>query len=478
MTGDEPSAKGQDAAAPKFGTSGLRGLVSGLTGEVVAAYTRAFLAACPTGERVFVGHDLRASSPGIAASVVETIVQSGREAVICGPVPTPALALSAMAQGAGAIMVTGSHIPEDRNGLKFYTPEGEITKAGEAAIMSALKAGAAADAPGGRVLCDSDVSAAYATRYLDAFGPEALSGIRVGVWQHSSVARDFLVDLVTALGGDAVPLARSDHFVAVDTEALAPDVPDRMAGWCASQALDAVISTDGDADRPLMADACGRLVAGDVLGVLTARALGARVICTPISSNTMVRSMPDFDRVVNTRIGSPHVIEAMKEILADTPDASVAGYEANGGFLLGFPALAAQGRLAPLMTRDGVLPLVAPLALACRTGQGVADLVNRLPARFTATGRVRGVSTEVSTRFLAALDADFGALAQFFDCANGTAEVDRTDGLRVHFVSGTIVHLRASGNAPEFRCYVEADHAETAGAVLRDTMQRLERALS
>ena len=35
--------------APKFGTSGLRGLVSDLTPDLVAAHTRAFLAACETG---------------------------------------------------------------------------------------------------------------------------------------------------------------------------------------------------------------------------------------------------------------------------------------------------------------------------------------------------------------------------------------------------------------------------------------------
>jgi phosphomannomutase len=51
--------------------------------------------------------------------------------------PTPALALAAMTESASAIMVTGSHIPDDRNGLKFYTLAGEITKADEAGILAA-----------------------------------------------------------------------------------------------------------------------------------------------------------------------------------------------------------------------------------------------------------------------------------------------------------------------------------------------------
>lgn len=65
----------------------------------------------------------------------------GVEAVDCGLLPTPALALAAA--GEAAVMVTGSHIPADRNGLKFYLPAGEISKAEEVAISAAFKVEAA-----------------------------------------------------------------------------------------------------------------------------------------------------------------------------------------------------------------------------------------------------------------------------------------------------------------------------------------------
>ena len=51
-----------------------------------------------------------------------------------GPLPTPALALAAAQRGAAGLMVTGSHIPDNRNGIKFYRPDGEISKADEEAI--------------------------------------------------------------------------------------------------------------------------------------------------------------------------------------------------------------------------------------------------------------------------------------------------------------------------------------------------------
>jgi phosphomannomutase len=51
--------------------------------------------------------------------------------------------------------------------------------------------------------------------------------------------------------------------------------------------------------------------------------------------------------------------------------------------------------------------------------------------------------------------------------------VDETDGLRITFNSGEVVHLRASGNAPELRCYNEADSAERVAAMNRRCMEIL-----
>ena len=100
----------------------------------------------------------------------------GMTAVGCGVVPTPALALEAARRGAAAVMVTGSHIPFDRNGLKFYRPGGEeITKADEAGHPR--RAGRAAGAGGpGAVRVDAGVGARYVARSVDFFGRAASAG--------------------------------------------------------------------------------------------------------------------------------------------------------------------------------------------------------------------------------------------------------------------------------------------------------------
>ena len=462
--------------APKFGTSGLRGLVTELTDDLVADYTRAFLSACrvggsPEGGRLWIGEDLRPSSPRIAATVAAAARAMGIDVILAGPLPTPALAMASMADGAAAIMVTGSHIPADRNGLKFYLPTGEIAKADEAAITAA-RGQTPGTFPAGKERRDDAAGAAYVRRYVTGFGAGALSGLRIGIWQHSSVARDLLADVLEGLGARAVPLDRSEVFVPVDTEAVDEGTRARLAGWCAEHKLDALVSTDGDADRPMLAAASGDIVPGDILGPLTAQLLGAEVLVTPVNSNSGVDAM-GFGEVLRTRIGSPFVIAGMEE----RAGARVVGYEANGGFLLGYEASGpAGGPLAPLMTRDSVLPIVAPLVAARAAGQSLEDLVSALPPRFTAADRLQGIDTDKARAFLETLDAP-EARAAFFDTGAAESALDRTDGLRVSFANDTVVHLRPSGNAPEFRCYAEAESPETAQRLLERHLAKLTEAL-
>ena len=452
---------------PKFGTSGLRGLVVELTSDMVADHVRAFVGACETGTGLWIGRDLRASSPAIAGMVMQAASEAGVRVVDCGAVPTPALALAAMNAGAAAVMVTGSHIPADRNGLKFYTPTGEITKTDEQAILAALGSKNLRLSTPRRQ--DQATGIAYVARYTQAFGPETLSGLTVGVYTHSTVGRDLLMDILTRLGAQVVELGRSATFIPVDTEAVSEQMRRQLATWAAEQPLDAIVSLDGDGDRPLLTDATGHVVPGDVLGQITGAALGADIAVTPVSSNTGAERT--FTRVMRTRIGSPYVIAGMGEA-----GGKVVGYEANGGFLLGFAADGPAGPLPPLMTRDAVLPLIVPLMMA--KGQGVAAMVAQQPARFTATGRIENVPTETSLAFVAALDTDTGERAAFLQKLQGVeADVDRTDGLRIALTDGRIVHLRPSGNAPECRFYAEADTAAGAEEALHQGLAVLEKVL-
>ncbi|MEW6677103.1 MAG: phosphomannomutase [Pseudomonadota bacterium] len=462
------------ASGVGFGTSGARGLVEDMTDGVCFAYTLAFLHAVGArpGSPVALGMDLRPSSPRIAAACAAAIRHAGLIPDFCGAIPTPALAFHAQETGMPAIMVTGSHIPFDRNGIKFYRAEGEITKADEAAINGAVLPMPEDMGITGLPAANPAAAARYRQRYLDFFPGQPLAGLRLGFYQHSSLARDLLTDIAQSLGAEVTPLGRTDDFVPIDTEAVSEADAAQAREWARTQGFDALMSTDGDADRPLLGDEKGDWLRGDIVGILCAQALGARAVVTPVSSNTALERCGAFARTLRTRIGSPYVIEGM-ETLAQL--GNVVGFEANGGFLVGSPVEQDGRRLAPLPTRDAVLPILALLVEARRRGVPLSRLAEALPPRYTASDRIKNFATEKSRQLLQDLAADPAAIqALLGDLGGESAGLDQTDGLRITFGNGEIVHLRPSGNAPELRCYAEADSPKRAAFLADQCLKRVQ----
>jgi len=303
------------------------------------------------------------------------------------------------------------------------------------------------------------IGESYVGRYVDFFGSECLRGTRVGVYQHSAVGRDVLVAVLEALGAKAIALGRSDRFIPVDTEAVRDEDIALARGWASERQLDAIVSTDGDSDRPLLADETGEWLRGDVLAMLCARELGMQTVVTPVSSNTVVERSGFFARVERTRIGSPYVIAAMQAALA-AGETKVCGYEANGGFLLGSDVVGERARLLALPTRDAVLPIIAVLQAA--QGRSVSQLVAELPRRVTFSDRIADFAAQRSGALMAWMTDEAEGAARLNDAFSSIAgaafvDVNRTDGVRLTFANGRIIHLRQSGNAPELRCYTEAE---------------------
>lgn len=505
----------------RFGTSGLRGLVREMTDLEVFINTRGFLAYLGiSGGVVALARDLRhvdpttgeSSSPRLARAVAAAILDAGAQVENCGTIPTPALAAWGLAQGVPTIMVTGSHIPADRNGVKFFTRAGEILKSDEAGILVAVEevraevyAGLATDArfdPRGRLTApptlppvQAQAEADYVARYLRCFdGARPLAGRQLVVYQHSAVGRDLMVDLLRGLGAEVVPVRPSETFVPVDTE----DVHDEDLALFAELAAEhpgafAILSTDGDGDRPLVVDERGHFHRGDALGVLVAERVGATFAAVPISASDALElhfsGRPDAPTVERTRIGSPYVIAAMQA--AAVRGGVRCGWEANGGFLTASPVPLGSGELSPLPTRDAVLPILAVLLAAAERGCPVSALFEALPPRATGAGLIDNFPTQVSRDLIAALrpaapmmdqvdfDADGGPadfaparalLSAVFTPALGFGAITRLnylDGVRVWFASGEIAHIRPSGNAPQLRIYAVSDSSERTEAIVR-----------
>jgi phosphomannomutase len=512
-----------------FGTSGLRGLVKDITNLEAYVNVRGFLSwqlqlgEVQPGAIVYTAGDLRPSTSAIVSedgyrgdilqAVYRAVSDAGLAAANMGLIPTPALVLHAMTHSGPAIMVTGSHIPFDRNGIKFTRPSGEVMKADEQPILAAVAAArkTAYDTPAERTIFDErgmlksearvavpdvDPSAAeaYVQRYTAAFPAGTLAGKDVLVWDHSAVGRDLLARVLRKLGARVVSAGRSETFVPVDTEAVGPEMLaelQALADANGGAALSAVVSTDGDSDRPLFLSVeHGRLqfIPGDLLGLLAARRLGVRHVAVPVSTSDAVDAVCAANGIelVKTKIGSPHVISALKE----------AGWEGNGGFLTAAAlTVPGGGALEPLPTRDALLPILcaltsaAPGALSTRIGRtavmrdfpmtAAAEIVRWLTppeaaiveAAFAPDGiivrRQDGTAARLDPAdpLVESLRGIHAAIGRYFTADDGFPEIEWVnwmDGVRVRFSSADVVHVRPSGNAPEMRFYAVADSVPRA----------------
>ncbi len=543
----------QEPVPLQFGTSGRRGLLRDLSQLEVFINVLAeleYLQRLPPeqggivrGEEFYFGYDLRPSSSqfvegpprrGELAQAVEYAAQTaGMQPVNLGRIPTPALMHYAVSRRRGSIMVTGSHIPFDRNGYKTNTSCGELLKHHEGPINE--KVGTVRETiyrqsfnaspfgadglfrNGHRELPDENDAAAdaYRRRYLAFFGERSLEGIRVLVFQHSAVGRDLLVEILLGVGAEVFIAGRSDTFVPIDTENI--DAPQlAVIQSLTDEALechgriDAVVSTDGDSDRPMLLGVdqqTGRVrfFGGDLVGMITAAYLGADAAVVPISCNDAIdRSTLMHVLESKTRIGSPYVIAGMEAARVRGKKA-VCGWEANGGFLTGSDIVRNGRKLSALPTRDAMLPILSVLSAAREQGVGLIDLFARLPTRYSRAALLKQFPRAVGQRIVGRFSpdsADVGEvqfesghvrilnrerqpltvhgterpalqrirveLEQFFPASQGfgpVISINFTDGVRIRFGNGDVAHLRPSGNADELRIYAVADSQQRADAI-------------
>lgn len=473
----------------KFGTSGRRGRLVDLTqleiyvnvlGELEYLLSRPpDTGGVLPGDDFYIARDLRPSSPAVAQAVDEAVRGAGLRPVHCGCIPTPALANYAWARGKAAIMVTGSHIPFDWNGYKLNTSRGELLKTDEAPIQDRVRAvrdriygepfaSSKFDAEGAlrrppELPAGSQAAAReYEQRYVDFFAGRPLGGLRVLCYQHSAVGRDLLARLLRELGAEVVLAGRSDTFVPIDTENIDAAALAAIARLLPADPVDAIVSTDGDSDRPLIlgtdrGSGDVRFFPGDLVGMIAAEFLGADAVVVPVSCNDAIDHGPLAAALEpKTRIGSPYVIAGMQAAAAKGRSV-VCGWEANGGFLLGADVSRGDRTLRALPTRDAVLPILAVLVAAREKRLSLPELFGRLPARFTSATLIREFPRDRGARLVAEL-----APAEFEPAFGPVARTDCTDGLRIYFAAGDVIHLRPSGNADEFRIYACADTAARA----------------
>lgn len=519
----------------RFGTSGVRAKVEELTDVEVYCLTRGTLAyleqigklakAPKPREKIAIplAGDLRPSTPRLLEVTAKAILDAGYRVDYAGYLPTPALTYYALQRGVASFVVTGSHIPADRNGQKANRCDGEVLKGDELGISAAVESFRAQEY--GRKAQDSmfapdgslkpqyrptlpAVNPAPANEYLDryraVFAPDALCGLKVLFFEYSAVGRDLLPEILEAAGAEVIRTGRSEAFIPLDTEAIS-EAHLRLLQALVKQfwPVDAVISSDGDSDRPLVIGVSGaelRFFPGDLLGAVVAEFLQADAAAVPISANPALESFLGAKGIAlrRTRIGSPYVIEAMQRWQEEGKQRVVA-WEANGGFLLGADIQLGRGMLKALPTRDAALPIISALAAAKRGGMSLKTLLERFPPVWGQSDLIDEFPQALSQQLVAYFtppevgveelrfegeevvllegngkklggfpsgspeaEAWLGKkrlLEEVFSSHLGFApllSLNVLDGVRCLFANGEVAHVRPSGNAPQLRIYAFA----------------------
>ncbi len=526
----------------RFGTSGLRGLVESMTDMECYINTRGFIdyligiGDIKTGDTTYIAGDLRFSTERIMIAVAKGIDDSGSKAENCGRISSPALAYYAMQKGKASIMITGSHIPEDRNGIKYNKSKGEVLKSDESGILAQVAKIREEEyakteeetlfnekgmfkKPISLGPVNSEPRKFYIDRYLQAFSKDSLKGNKIVFYQHSAVGRDIAVEILEGLGAQVIPVGRSDAFIPVDTEAIREEDLKLVKNWADQYHPFAVLSTDGDSDRPWLSDENGRFLRGDMLGVLAAKYLEADFAAVPVSSSDAVDiELKEKLKLTKTRIGSPYVIKTMQDAV-DNGFERVVGWEVNGGFLIQTDFQINGKTLKALPTRDAILPLICALLLAIKEKKTVSQLIDALPERFTQADRIkfpiemqefRKLSGKI-IESISPVDKNIDQayfddrvtiiykegeekvlskeeslaedllmkkkqLEQIYFNSRGFKPIFGmifTDGVRTIFKNSDVIHFRPSGNAPEFRCYSNANSQERADEIVTQGIKEI-----
>jgi phosphomannomutase len=246
------------------------------------------------GNRVAVGFDGRASSPGFAAAIVAGLNASGVTAVEVGLGPTPMLYYAVHELGCdGGIMVTGSHNPPDYNGFKLLLASGPFYGADIQALGVMAAAGDWVDGTAGSETVD------IMDRYVDRLVRGLDTRPFTIAWDAGNGAAGPVVErLVKRLPGthhllftDVDPAFPNHHPDPTEEKNLAD-----LKRVVAEHRCDFGVAFDGDGDRLGAVDGHGRVVWGDqLLSILAGPVLAAlpgATIIADVKASAML-----FDRV-------------------------------------------------------------------------------------------------------------------------------------------------------------------------------------
>ncbi|CAN5697062.1 phosphomannomutase/phosphoglucomutase [soil metagenome] len=431
----------------------IRGLVPTEIDDAVAAAVGAAFARLTADTEAVLGHDMRDSSPSLAAAFAAGVTSQGADVVHIGLASTDELYFASGHLAMPGAMITASHNPAGYNGIK-------LCRAGAAPIgreSGLLEIRALAErgvprriGPVGRVH-ERDLLPAYAAHLR---GLVDLSGMR---------RRTVVVDAGNGMAGHTVPAVfdglplelvplyfeLDGNFPHHEANPIEPANLRDLQAAVRRHGADVGFAFDGDADRCFVVDERGKNVSPSTLTALIAvrelaREPGARILHNLITSRAVPEIVREYGGTpIRTRVGHSYI----KATMAETD--AIFGGEHSGHFYFRDFWRADSGLLAALHVLA---------AMGCQDGPLSALLAEF--DRYTASGEINSTVRDQAAATAAVRAAYAGAA--------GTT-VDELDGLTVA-TDAWWFNLRPSNTEPLLRLNVEAGDAVTMERLRDDVL--------
>jgi len=440
-----------------FGTSGIRGLADKLfTEQFCYDISRAFILFLKKHNLmgpVAIGMDPRSSSPEIKKKLINGLSLEKVKIHDEGVAPIPSINwLIKNTPVKAAIMITGSHIAPDRNGLKFYAHDEEISVKDQKEIEEiylSLKKNKKI-IPTTPILSTNNKARKLYTELLLKLANKNYPTWKVAIDCANGAQSTVIPPFLETLGFQIIKVNCNpqDTFIARDTDTSDKAEIEKLIKTVVNQKCDLGIAFDGDGDRVVFIDEKGNFVLGEYSCGLVAKASPGDIIVTPISSSSVVDSLGK--KVIRTKVGSPYVIEKMKETGA------IFGFEPNGG--------AISGEI--MYTRDGGTMLVKMLNLFAESNGTFSQMINQLPKFYMQRTKV-DYKWELQESILKKVKKEFKG-----------KKTEEIDGLKIWLDDTTWILFRSSQNAPEFRVFAESNSNEKAQKLLKKGMSLVQNMIS
>ena len=369
---------------------GVPGEEVNLTDEAVTGIMKAFCAwaAQRCGKEkltIAIGHDSRLSAGRISACAVKAVTESGCDAIVTGLSSTPSMFMLLQEEDIGAdasVMITASHLPFNKNGLKFFTPEGGLEGKDIADILAMAAEGKALSGSG----CVRELS------YIDRYSEGLVRFVREKTGQEKPLAgKKIVVDAGNGAGGFYVDKVLAP--LGADTEGsqfLEPDgnfpnhIPnpeDKKAMHAISQRVketgaDFGIIFDTDVDRAGAVDKQGeeinrnRLIA--LISAILLQEKSGTIVTDSVTSDGLTAFIESRGgKHCRYKRGYRNVIDKAKELNA-AGEYSPLAIETSGHAALMENYFLDDG--AYLVTR-----ILVSLAQLAKEGKDIGDLIADLP---------------------------------------------------------------------------------------------------